>query len=234
MKVHQRLQQLLCIVAHPSVLAFVLLIGICAIGVYIIRSARFNKPIETFVEQLPSNIQVPDYASLVASAVKSTTPKTEAECKANYEFCITGGGLLKECWAKYKVCLASVPQAVQTPTQQPQPNANPMNIPSVANLQTIQEGSTASPTVPILTLEEIKSLYLPLAQQAKPHEQTAAKPTPLTSSLPTDKGTMAEQIQRSSVLAPSMRDMIRRDVSDIMRQELEGAQYDNPNEIRYS
>ena len=234
---------------HPSVIAFLILVVVCAIGVYTIRSARWQKPVDEYFateqpqpmspsQQEKPNLQAPEYASLVASALQ-TPPKTEPECKANYEFCITGGGLLKDCWSKYKVCLASVPKVVEPKTQQiqqsqqsqPQRNANPMNVPTQGNLQTIQEGSTA---IPVLTLEEIKAKYLPLAQKLKPHEQPMAKPSPLTSHVQTDKGTLAEKIQQESRLAPSLRDMIRKDVSDVVRQELEGAQYDNPYEVRYT
>ena len=179
---------------------------------------------------------MPDYASLVKDAYKQSIPKTEAECKTEYEFCVTGGKQVKECWARYKVCEASIekPQSASTVVlQQPDPNKNPMNVPTTTNLQRM-EGKELDVKPQVITYNEFLAKYAPLTQQKKPHEQPAKQSTPITPSLETDRGTEAEKILRGSVLTPSMRDMIRRDVADVIREELEGAQYDNPYLVKYS
>lgn len=313
------------IITHPSVIAFIVLVVVCAIGVYIIRTARFDfADTESFAVDLnacerefetckqmkldcetkrlqcmsdaskqkdpvlavklcesqfetcknvdcdmqkqlcakggigsaaatsslgagtfkPSTGPSSAYSSVAAAAVvgpAATAEKVKRYCQNGYEDCMVRGNPVAQCSRNYKAC------EQQLVTESGQVSAMQQEIdrlkagaqksgagvtPTAAQLNAAQ-GVGSSVATPVLTREEILATYAPHLLTIKPHQSAPTPRTPLTASVPTDKGTGAEAILSSSVVTPSLRDMIRRDVSDVIRQELEGAQYDNPNEIKY-
>lgn len=101
----------------------------------------------------------------------------------------------------------------------------------------IAQGANAVPCADQLIVEKdaIMAAYKKHQETIRPHESlpTTLDLPSLSSSLPTDKGTMAETINSGEYLSPSVRQMIRDDVSKVVREEVDGSYY-NPNEVKYS
>jgi hypothetical protein len=85
----------------------------------------------------------------------------------------------------------------------------------------------------IVDKDAILAAYQKHQEVIKPHETPSNIIPSLTSKLATDKGTMAETIRAGEYLSPSVRQMIRDDVSKVVREEVEGSQYYNPHEVKY-
>ncbi len=85
----------------------------------------------------------------------------------------------------------------------------------------------------IVDKDAIMAAYEKHQERIKPHETPSDILPSLTSKLATDKGTMAETIKAGEYLSPSVRQMIRDDVSKVVREEVEGSQYYNPHEVKY-
>ena len=267
---------------HPSVIAFLVLVTVCAIGVWIIRSANAKIPEEAFVTAPAATPAATPAASTTTTKQPTSTgpsalynatlaaslgPTTEEECQQVYNSCIAKGGLATTCNANYKTCMqrsqkvdcnALYAKCVQEGTSplecKSRENAclqvldaatvspkvkSPEQLkaaPKAENLERIQGTGTtvAKPTPTVITWDQFLATYVPNKEVLKPHQTGQSQTTPLTPSVPTDKGTKAEEILRGSALTPSVRDMIRREVSDVVREELEGSQYNNPMEIKYT
>ena len=198
---------------HPSLVAFLILILVCAIGVSIIQSGDMNI-IDTFMskkedittETFESASSPPSFDEVktqgiptseynrLASIALQIPPKTETECKGEYDACIAKGGQVSFCFPKYKVCSASASDIPVVPT-------NPMNIPTHTNLETIQgkqmDQQPASITPPVVSLEQLQALY-------KPHQEKNRKPH-----------------EKVYTISKSLRDTIRDDVALTIQKELE-------------
>lgn len=187
---------------HPSVVAFLILVAVCAIGVFIVKSGDVNR-IDTFQSEkesfeatpLTQNQQQPltnEYSKLAAVALQ-TTPKTEKECKEEYDNCIAKGGQVSFCFSKYKICSASASDTPITPI-------NPMTTPTQINLENIQgKQMEQTPAAPVLTFEQLQALYKPHITKTKPHET-------------------------NYTLSKSLRETLRDDVALAVQKELEMAQ----------
>lgn len=75
--------------------------------------------------------------------------------------------------------------------------------------------------------------YTPSQTVIKPHEQVPKMLPTMTALAATDKNTQAQQIALDSVYTPSIRQMIRDDVKDVVREEVEANQIHNPYAINY-
>jgi hypothetical protein len=86
----------------------------------------------------------------------------------------------------------------------------------------------------IVDKDALLASYKKHQEKIKPHEAlpTGLNIPSLSSKLATDKGTMAETIKAGEYLSPSVRQMIRDDVSKVVREEVDGSYY-NPNEVKY-
>jgi hypothetical protein len=84
-----------------------------------------------------------------------------------------------------------------------------------------------------LTPTPSASTYTPSATFIKPHEKPPMTLPTMTANAPTDKGTKANKILIDSIYTPSIRQMIRDDVAQTVREEVEANQINNPYSIDY-
>jgi hypothetical protein len=89
------------------------------------------------------------------------------------------------------------------------------------------QGAGVTPTAPLTTS------YQPSATIIKPHEKVPLQLPTMTATAQTDKDTQAQQIALNTVYTPSIRQMIRDDVRDVVREEVEANQINNPYAIDY-
>ena len=75
--------------------------------------------------------------------------------------------------------------------------------------------------------------YTPSQTVIKPHEQVPKMLPTMTALLDTDKNTQAQQIAMNTIYTPSIRQMIRDDVKDVVREEIEANQINNPYAVNY-
>jgi len=75
------------------------------------------------------------------------------------------------------------------------------------------------------------STYTPNQDVILPHQYPLTPQSTLTANVPTDAGTQAQDILNGSILSPSMRQMIRTDVKNAVREEANNLQ--NQYEITY-
>ncbi len=145
------------------------------------------------MKQQPINKQ---YQRLEAYAL-GTTPKTESACKEEYDACIEKGGLLKNCYPKYKICSASALSEEEI--------LEPDTFPTLDKLETIQ-GKTMDVKPPVLSLNDLYSKYKVLESE----DEEEPKPK-------TKKG----KKKPKAGLSPSLRDQIRDDIAIAIRHELD-------------
>jgi len=77
----------------------------------------------------------------------------------------------------------------------------------------------------------IGGTYKPNQVVLKPHMTPAELKAALTASVPSDNGTQAQKIKEDTIQVPSIRDMIRRDVKQAVKEELDAI--NNEYEVRY-
>jgi hypothetical protein len=75
--------------------------------------------------------------------------------------------------------------------------------------------------------------YTPSATIIKPHEKVPLQLPTMTANLSTDKGTQAQEIAMNNIYTPSIRQMIRDDVKEVVREEVEANQINNPYAVNY-
>ena len=92
------------------------------------------------------------------------------------------------------------------------------------------KGTKESPA--LLSKEDLYALYEPLQHTIKPHQKAPTVLPALSSDVSTDKGTLAEKIKMNQIYTPSIRQMIRDDISTAVQEEVNAAE--NPYEVSYS
>lgn len=95
------------------------------------------------------------------------------------------------------------------------------NIPTEQNLAMINGGSDEAANV------KLSQAYKPHQEKIYPDQHPRTQHSQLTAGAPTDSGTMAEDIQKTTVRTPSVREMVREEEHD------ESESFDNPYAVRY-
>lgn len=214
----------------PALIALVIFIGILMYFFYprvVINPSTNSYPNETFTTNPTSNDK-------------------QIECEKIYQACYSNTGTPAECTRKMNECLG-----IQTTSSQAIPNttniaASPdsnsilnqkllqsilqnlsgsSTTPSTSNLNTIQGGSIANPTP--VTGEQIQAAYKAYQQVIKPHQQVPEYKANVAVTVPTDKGTLAEKIRSESIATPTIRQNIRQEIDDVVKDEL------NPYSVTY-
>jgi hypothetical protein len=96
---------------------------------------------------------------------------------------------------------------------------------NIGNPPTRVGGSITNPTP--VTKEQILAAYEASQKIIKPHQQVPEYKANVAISVPTDKGTLAEKIRLESVATPSIRQNIRQEIDDVVKDEL------NPYSVTY-
>jgi hypothetical protein len=89
------------------------------------------------------------------------------------------------------------------------------------------QGAGLTPTAPL------DPTYKPSATIIKPHEKVPKQLPTMTASVGTDAGTKAQEIAMNNIYTPSIRQMIRDDVAQTVREEVEANQINNPYAVNY-
>jgi hypothetical protein len=92
----------------------------------------------------------------------------------------------------------------------------------------LAQGAGITPTAKQPSVE-----YTPTPTIIKPHEKVPTMLPTMTASTESDKNTQAQQIALNAVYTPSIRQMIRDDVKDVVREEVEANQINNPYAVNY-
>ena len=223
----------------PALIALVIFIGILMYFFYprvVINSSTNSYPNETFTTNPTSNDK-------------------QIECEKVYQACYLNAGTPAECTRKMNECLGiqTTSTAPTTTTSQPAANTtatasapvtsevqstltnnlhdlvNKLNLtgttPSNTNLAMIQGGSITNPNP--VTKEQILAAYEASQKIIKPHQQVPEYKANVAISVPTDKGTIAEKIRSESIATPTIRQNIRQEIDDVVKDEL------NPYSVTY-
>ena len=95
------------------------------------------------------------------------------------------------------------------------------NIPTEQNLEMINGGSDEAANV------KLSQGYQPHQEKIYPDQHPRPQHSQLTAGAPTDSGTIAEDIQKTSVRTPSVREMVREE------EHNESESFNNPYAVRY-
>lgn len=103
-------------------------------------------------------------------------------------------------------------------------------IPTNQNLEMISGGSGESANTPLSTVTRIavsSQAYQPHKEKIYPDQHPRPQHPQLTAGAPTDTGTGAEEIQKTSVRTPSVREHVREE------ERSESESFNNPYAVRY-
>ncbi len=284
--------------SHPAIIALLLLIAVCAIGVYIIRGAvsgidegyqsqedkyqtyAREKLIPTYEKLAEKNYMIAggkklndivitpamfELRNVVPTEAWAKKPDSEKAQYINGEVAKINSRIdqFKPVGIEKLVPMGAAVTEKPIPTPTPDTSSvaaaamtgehavlnttlqgilkrldgleSTKTMPCKASLD-IAQGANAVPCADQLIVDKdaIMAAYKKHQETIKPHEKPSDILPSLTASLPTDKGTMAETIKAGEYLSPSVRQMIRDDVSKVVREEVEGSQYYNPHEVKYN
>ena len=204
----------------PALIAFIIFVGVVLYFFYPITTEKYTNP--------------------------------TVNCERVYQDCYSASGTPAECTRKMNECLGITTPTTTTTSPQTVPNttsvaASPesnsvlnqqllqsilQNIsgsaattPSNSNLAMIQGGTIANPTP--VTGEQVQAAYNAYQQVIKPHQDLPEYKANVAITVPTDKGTLAEKIRSETVATPSIRQNIRQEIDDVVKDEL------NPYSVSY-
>ena len=244
----------------PEVLAFVLLVIVSAIGAYIIYSPKAGLPKEPFSpdsraaallceksynECLKAGTSVETctkQSSVCLSAITnpsvSTVPNAPSKGAATSSSAAAAGTAGKttptpsaDYQAAAAAALTGLPQTMSSEwssfLKQVQSKVGGSAVQPTSQQLDLVQGAGLTPTAPL------DPTYKPSVTVIKPHEQVPKMLPTMTASTETDKNTQAQQIALNAVYTPSIRQMIRDDVKDVVREEVEANQINNPYAVNY-
>lgn len=184
----------------------------------------------------------------LANTSVTTSTQTPAQkqlaCERVYQDCFFNGGTPAVCGRKMNECLGVQTTTTTTPSNVSAPvsseaqstltsNLNqlvsslnvPGTTPTENNLALIQSGTITNPTP--VTKDQILAAYQASQNIIKPHQGLPEYKANVSVAVPTDKGTLAEKIRSESIATPSIRQNIRQEIDDVVKDEL------NPYAVSY-
>jgi hypothetical protein len=84
-----------------------------------------------------------------------------------------------------------------------------------------------------LTGDQVLALYAPAVQKIKPHQRPSNQLPSMEPQVEEDDDTEYASIQKDRPAVASLRQMIRDDVAQIVREEVDGSRIGNPYEVKY-
>lgn len=209
----------------PALIALVIFVGVLAYFFYPRTTEKYTNP---------------------------TANNKQIECEKVYQDCYSASGTPADCTRKMNECLGT---STETQTQMPTPvtttvaaspesngvlneqmlqsilqrlngSASASTTPGTNNLALIQGGSITNPTP--VTKDQVLAAYKAHQQVIKPHQAIPEYKANVAVTVPTDKGTLAEKIRSEMVATPTIRQNIRQEIDDVVRDEL------NPYSVSYT
>ncbi len=104
---------------------------------------------------------------------------------------------------------------------------NPNYLTSDEILSAYKAYQTNQNSIKPVTIDQISSTYQPSQNIIKPHQNLPQYKANVSVSVPTDSGTMAEKIRSETIVTPSIRQNIRQEIDDVVKDEL------NPYAVTY-
>jgi hypothetical protein len=167
----------------PWLLAILVLVVVCAIGVTIKKSFHgLPENFEGDESRSPSEVPLP---SVEPAEVAPSAQEIPVTLQDNQDALLSGNG--------FGLYLQKIKARV----------GNSATTPSQANLDLISGGPAAAPS------EVLVEKYLPNQEKILPHQMPPTRTLLVTASTPTDAGTDAEKIQTNSTALRSLRENVR-------------------------
>lgn len=217
----------------PALLAFLILLIMAAFGVWIIAKGNMFQ-IDGFLTWKTLDNCETDY---------KTCNKIQQECENEKTACVrmvnskldklieTSDQLASTSTETTTPILANVLKKIQGVPGTVEPSNEQLNRVQGAELLPILGGTKEKPVH--LTAKEVLALYKPAIEKIKPHQTPSRQLTALEPKVNDQDETEYADILRSSPRTASIREMIRNDVADIVREEVDGANTGNPYEVKY-